>query len=182
MREGNSGIDLVKAITRLSFSVPLQLRLSLLVLFLSYLLKKNNKKNKPYGWVDTVWSLQQRSPLARLRHTEHTASERSSVGTAATLITRRVSSLFKKKRGKKKFLFSVLLPRFFIAGHLKFSLTPREEFWESETGGPTIWAVAACLAVVFTVVASVLGRRDAQLFETTKHVLFHTFIVLYFGF
>lgn len=40
MREGNSGIDLVKAITRLSFSVPLPLRLSLPVLFLSYLFKK----------------------------------------------------------------------------------------------------------------------------------------------
>lgn len=50
MREGNSGIDSVKAITRLSFSVPLQLRLSFPVLFLSYLLKKKQNNNPMAEW------------------------------------------------------------------------------------------------------------------------------------
>lgn len=186
MREGNSGIDLVKAITRLSFcsaAVTFKFARSVFILLI-----KKKKKNKSYGWVDTVWSLQQRSPLARLRHTEHTASERSSVGTAATLITRWVSSLFKIiKKKTLRFYFS-LLPRFFIAGHLKFSLMPQEEFWESAVNfvrklklGPHNLGHSCLLGGAFTVM-SVLRRRAAELFETTKqvwsnwvtNVLFHT--------
>lgn len=189
MREGNSGIDLFKAITVFFCSAAVMFKFARSV-FIFFIKKKPNKKtNKPYGWVDTVWSLQQRSPLARLRHTEHSHWKvfswyRSNFDHPLSFVPFQNSKTLR--------FYFVLLPRFFIAGHLKFSLMPQEEFWESAVNfvrklklGLRNLGHSCLLSGAFTVVMSVRRRRAAELFESTKQassVLFHTLTLLYFDF